>query len=100
MAEPIFYAGATTLDNRVAGFAPAKFLIRDGAYVVDTTPGGSQGHALYSDNRGSNRTEGKIANPNNYLIVPAYHDEKKARAFAAEVGRKWNTVNPGGDEGK
>src|SRR4051812_15120041 len=96
MAERIFYAGALR-DRNVAGFAPAKFLVRDGAYAVDPTPGGSQ-VALYADDRGSNRTEGKIANPNNYLIVPANYDEQKARPFAAEIGRKWNTINPGGDD--
>jgi hypothetical protein len=97
MAERTFYAGAKR-GKYVVGYAPAKFLVRDGAYVVDPTPGGSQGYALYSDDRGSNRTEGQIANPNNYLIVPANYDEQKARAFAAEIGRKWNTVNPGGDD--
>ncbi|MCK1387365.1 hypothetical protein [Bradyrhizobium sp. 21] len=97
MAEQIFYAGAKRGRN-VVGFVPAKFLTRDGAYVADPMPGGSQGYALYSDGRGNNRTEGKIANPNNYLIVPANYDEQQARGFAAEITRKWNTVNPGGDD--
>jgi hypothetical protein len=96
MAEQIFYAGALR-DRNVAGFAPAKFLRRDGAYVVDPTPGGSQ-VAFYTDDRGSNRTEGRIANPNNYLIVPANYNEQRARAFAAEIDRRWNTLNPGGDD--
>jgi hypothetical protein len=69
MAERIFYAGALR-DRNVVGFAPAKFLVRNGAYAVDPTPGGSQ-VALYADDRGSNRTEGKIANPNNDEPAPA-----------------------------
>ncbi|QPF93768.1 hypothetical protein [Bradyrhizobium commune] len=101
MAERTFYAGAIRNEKGrdiVAGFAPAKFLMRDGAYVVDPIPGGSQGFALYSDDRGNNRTEGRIANPNNYLMVPANYDEQKAKAFAAVITQKWNTVHPGGDD--
>lgn len=78
MAEQI-YAGAKR-GKSVVGFVPAKFMTRDG----------------------NDRTERNIANPNNYLIVSANHDanhdEQKARGCAADITRKLNTVDTGGED--
>jgi hypothetical protein len=89
MTDPIFYAAAEDRRNptspRITGYVPSKFLIRNGAYVVDPVPGGSQNANLYSDSRGSNQTDGKIANPNNYVVVPTNYSEKQANDFAADL---------------
>ena len=67
-----FYAAAQDpSDNgRINGYVPSKFLQRNGIYVVDPVPGASQKAYLYSDANGSNKTDGSIANPNNYIVVP------------------------------
>ena len=52
---------------------------------MDPTPGGSQRAPLFSDGMGSNRTDGGVANPNNYLIVPANYSDRQARHFAAGI---------------
>jgi hypothetical protein len=62
MAEATFYVGSEK-ERKLTGYVPAKFLIRNGAYVVDPRPGGSQNAFLYSDAQGSNRTVGHLANP-------------------------------------
>jgi hypothetical protein len=98
MPDQTFYVGAQDKNDRakVTGYVPARFLIRRGRYVMDPMPGGSQGAFLYSDASGSNKTNGKIANPFNYLIVPNIHSEQKARNFAAGIAGTWgNTL---GDE--
>ena len=59
--------------------------MRNGVYVVDPIPGASQNANLYSDSLGNNQTDGKIANPNNYVVVPANHSEQEARKFAADL---------------
>lgn len=87
MADPIFYAAA--IDQKephpITGYVPSKFLMRNGAYVVDPISGASQGAYLYSDGTGGNKTNGKIANPNNYIVVPENHNEEEAREFAARL---------------
>ncbi len=85
MADRIFYAAATDLKppHPITGYVPSKFLLRNGAYVSDPIPGASQNANLYSDAAGNNQTDGRIANPNNYIIVPANHSEQQARKFAA-----------------
>ncbi len=87
MADPIFYAAATDQKepHPITGYVPSKFLIRVGAYVVDPIPGASQNANLYSDAAGSDQTDGKIANPNNYVVVPANHSEQEARKFASDL---------------
>jgi hypothetical protein len=42
MPDQIFYVGAKDENNPLTGYVPAKFLTRNGAYVMDQTPGGSQ----------------------------------------------------------
>jgi hypothetical protein len=69
----------------VSGYVPAQFLMRNGAYVMNPTPRGSQGEPIYSDRWGNNSISGRDANPNNYLIVPANYTKQKARDFAAFV---------------
>jgi hypothetical protein len=59
--------------------------MRHGAHVVDPTPGGSQEAFLYPGNSDLGRTAGAVANPNNYLVVPANYDEAKAQQFADGV---------------
>lgn len=85
LADRIFYAAATDqkLPHPITGYVPSKFLMRNGAYVMNPIPGGSQLANLYSDSSGNNRTDGRIANPNNYVVVPANYNEQGARKFAA-----------------
>jgi hypothetical protein len=73
---------------------PAKFLLRKGAYVSDPTPGGSQDAYFYSGPVGSDKTKGAIANPNNYLVVPANYSEEKARDFAADIAKTAGATDP------
>jgi hypothetical protein len=54
---------------------------------VDPTPGGSQDTYIYADGSSRYKTRGEIANPNNYLIVPANYTEQQVRDFAAEIVR-------------
>jgi hypothetical protein len=84
LSDSIFYVGAEN-NKKLTGLVPAKFLMRDGSYVMDPTPRGSQNAYLYSDSSGNNKTPGPAANPNNYLIVPANYDEQAARKFAANI---------------
>jgi hypothetical protein len=87
LSDQIFYAAAQDRDDdsKIHGYVPSKFLMRNGAYVVDPIPGASQNAYLYSDGSGSNKTNGKMANPNNYIVVPANHSEQEARDFAAAL---------------
>jgi hypothetical protein len=71
--------------------------MRNGAYVMNPTPGGSQLQPIYSDRSGNNGTSGSIANPNNYLIVPANYTEQKARDFAAGIKKIRDTHLLGSD---
>jgi hypothetical protein len=73
MSDRVFYVGAQTQERkpRFAGYAPAKFLTLNGKPVVDPRPGGSQDAYIYADGSDRYKTTGEIANPNNYLIVPA-----------------------------
>jgi len=98
MSDPIFYVGAMD-EGRLTGFVPARFLTRDGRYVTDPTPRGSQKAYLYSDDSGSNKTDGSVANPNNYLIVPANYSEQQARDFAAGISSTLNQVYPEDETG-
>jgi hypothetical protein len=84
MPDRRFFVEASNNDG-FTGYVPAKFLMRNGAYVMNPTPGGSQGEPIYSDHSGSNKTIGNTANPNNYLIVPENYTEQKARDFASLV---------------
>jgi hypothetical protein len=85
MPDPRFYVGAQDEHDNLTGYVPAKFLMRNGAYVMDPTPGGSQNAYLYSDASDANKTPCSIANPNNYLVVPANYTEEKARDFAGQI---------------
>lgn len=85
MSDQIFYVGARDDNNPLTGYVPAKFLMRNGAHVMDPTPGGSQRSPLYSDGSGNNKTQGSVANPNNYLIVPANYTEQQAKDFASKI---------------
>ncbi len=64
MPERPFFVEAK--GKKVNGFVPAQFLMRNGAYVMNPTPGGSQGEPIYSDRWGNNSISGRDANPNNY----------------------------------
>lgn len=89
MTDPTFYVAARRPGSnpvKVTGYVPSTFLMRNGSYVVDPFPRGSQTDLyLYSDASGSNRTAGAIANPNNYIIVPNLHDEAGARRVADSI---------------
>ena len=89
MSDRVFYVGASKQDNSniVTGYVPAKFLTVNGRPVVDPSPGGSQVGNIYADGSDKYKTRGEIANPNNYLIVPANYTEQQARAFAADIAK-------------
>ena len=95
MPDRRFYVEASN-DDGLTGYVPAQFLMRNGAYVMNPTPRGSQLQPIYSDRSGSNKTSGSIANPNNYLIVPANYTEQKARDFAAFVEKVGKYILPSG----
>lgn len=84
LADRIFYVGALDRDNlnKIKGYVPSKFLVRDGAYVVDPIRHASQQVHFYEDGLGHNRTEGETANPGNFVVVPANYQEQEARNFA------------------
>jgi hypothetical protein len=93
MSDRIFYVGSEK-DRKFTGYVPAKFITLNGQPVVDPTPGGSQNAYIYADGSDKYKTRGEIANPNNYLIVPANYTEQQARAFAADVANTLNQVYP------
>ena len=101
MSDRVFYVGAQTQERkpRFAGYVPAKFLTLNGKPVVDPRPGGSQDAYIYADGSDRYKTTGEIANPNNYLIVPANYTEQQARAFAAEIANTMGQVCPGDETG-
>jgi hypothetical protein len=66
---------------------------------VDPVPGGSQTARIYADGSDRFKASGEIANPNNYLIVPANYTEQQARAFAAEIADTVGQVYPGDETG-
>ncbi|HEY3792971.1 MAG TPA: hypothetical protein VGM09_14145 [Bradyrhizobium sp.] len=86
MPDRTFYVKSLK-DKKFTGYVPAQFLMRNGAYVMNPTPGGSQRETIYSDLWGNNGTSGREANPNNYLIVPANYTEQKARDFANRIAK-------------
>jgi hypothetical protein len=96
MPDRHFYVEASK-GKEVTGYLPAQFLMRNGAYVMNPTPGGSQRETIYSDHWGNNGMSGSEANPNNYLIVPSNYTELKARDFAAGIKKIRDTHLPGSD---
>jgi hypothetical protein len=101
MSDRIFYVGAQQQsdEKKITGYVPAKFLTLNGKPVVDPKPGGSQGAYIYGDESDRHKMGGEIANPNNYLIVPANYTEQQARAFAAEIVNTVGQVYPGDETG-
>jgi len=101
MSDRIFYVGAHAQNDnkKITGYVPAKFLTIDGKPVVDPTAGGSQDAYIYADGSDRYKTKGRIANPNNYLIVPANYTEQQARDFAARIASTIGQVYPQ-DEGR
>lgn len=98
MPDRVFYVEAKD-DNGVAGYVPAKFLIRNGAYVMNPTLGGSQQSFVYSDALGNGQTKGSVANPDNYLIVPENYTDRQARDFANGIASSLNQVYPEDETG-
>ena len=101
MSDRVFYVGARPQNDekRITGYVPAKFLTLNGKPVVDPTPGGSQNAYIYADGSDRYKTRGEIANPNNYLIVPANYTEQQARAFAVEIASAVGQADPGNEGG-
>jgi len=97
LADGIFYVAAQDRDKlgKINGYVPSKFLMRNGAYVMDPIPGASQNAYLYSDGSGSNKTNGNTANPSNYIIVPESHSEQEAREFAVRLAAMSKIGQPG-----
>ena len=91
MTDRVFYVGSIK-NGQLTGYVPAKFLTVNGKPVVDPTPGGSQKSYVYADGSDKFKASGEIANPNNYLIVPANYTEQQARAFSAEIANTLNRV--------
>lgn len=99
MTDQIFYVGAQDDDGVLTGYVPAKFLMRNGAYVMNPMPGASQKAYLYPDPSETYKTDGHIANPYNYLIVPVIYTEQKAKDFAAQVADTIGRTFPGSEMG-
>lgn len=95
MADRLFYVGAQDDSNALTGLVPAKFLTVDGKPVVDPAPGGSQKAYIYYDPSSNGKMDGRLANPNNYLIAPANYTEQHAREFAGQVARTLKEGTPG-----
>jgi hypothetical protein len=95
MADRLFYVGARDDSNALTGLVPAKFLTVDGKPVADPTPGGSQKAYIYYDFSSNGKMDGRLANPNNYLIVPANYTEQYAREFAGQVASTLKEGPPG-----
>lgn len=87
MSDRVFYVGSER-GGRLTGYVPAKFLTFNGKPVVDPTPGGSQNAFIYADGSDKYKTRGEIANPSNYIIVPANYTGEQAGTFAAEIARR------------
>lgn len=87
MPEKIFYVGAVDGNNKATAFVPARFLTSNGQPVVDPIPHGSQDSFFYSDNHGRDKTHARIANPNNYIVVPGNFTEENARAYADHIAK-------------
>jgi hypothetical protein len=86
LSDQRFYVGAEDQKtHKITGYVPSKFLARNGTYVVDPVPGASQLANVYSDSSGGNQTDGKIANPNNYVIVPTNYSEQQAKESSAQL---------------
>src|ERR1700681_4665543 len=98
MSDRVFYVGSEK-GRQLTGYVPAKFLTVNGKPVADPTPGGSQKTYIYADGSDKYKTRGEIANPNNYLIVPASYTEGQARAFAAEIANTLNAYYPEDETG-
>ena len=101
MSDRIFYVGAQPQSDEkgITGYVAAKFLTLNGKPVVDPTPGNSQRVYIYADGSDRYKTPGKVANPNNYLIVPANYTERQARAFADEIANTMRQAYPGDETG-
>ncbi len=93
MSDHVFYVGALDDGHTFTGYVAAKYLAINGKPVVDPTPGGSQSASIFADRSHRYRAIGSIANPNNYLVVPANYTEQQAKAFAAEIA---NTIRKAG----
>lgn len=97
MPDRMFYVRAQDKEGQPTDYVGAKFVMLGGKPVVDPTPGGSQNAYIYADGSDKYKIPGKVANPNNYLIVPDIYTEQKARAFAAEVANTMNQSYSGDD---
>lgn len=77
MPAQIFYVGSRDKNDNRNGYVPSRFYAIRGHPVVDPMPGGSQAAFIYLEASDRYRTDGKIANPNNYLIVPDKFSEQR-----------------------
>lgn len=86
MSDRVFYVGsADKTSGKLNGYVPSQFLIINGQPVVDPTPGGSQKPYIYTDTSDRYKIDGRIANPNNYLIVPEKFNEQRTRDYASQI---------------
>lgn len=100
MSDRIFYVAAQAQgkdSTEITGYVPAKFLMLNGKPVVDPTRGGSQKAYIFADGSDKHKARGEIANPNNYLIVPANYTEQHARAYAARIADIIGQAYPGAE---
>jgi hypothetical protein len=85
MSAQVFYVGSRDKNNNRNGYVASRFYTLNGQPVVDPTPGGSQDAPIYSDPSGRYRTNGIVANPNNYLIVPEKFTDRRAKDYASRI---------------
>jgi hypothetical protein len=84
MPDKVFYVGSEK-DKKLTGYVRSRFLTVNDQPVVDATPGGSQRAYVYAVASDRYKTDGKIANPNNYLVVPENFNEQRARDYASRI---------------
>ena len=96
MSDERFHVGAVDQHNKPSGFVAAKFLTINGQPVVDPISHGSQDFFMYSDDRGSDKTHARIANPNNYIVVPENFTEEHAKEYANGVTKLQDAPIVGG----
>lgn len=95
VSNRVFYVGsADRASAKLNGYVRSQFLAINGQPVVDPTPGGSQKPYIYQDPSDRYKIDGRIANPNNYLIVPEKFNEQRARDYTGQCPTRngWQVI--------
>ena len=85
MGERVFYVRAKDEYRPVTGYVPAKFPVVNGKPVVNPILGGSQDDYIYGDASDKYKVRAAVANPMNYIVVPANYSQQYADRLAAGI---------------